>query len=80
MTLDPFFFLEPTFIKTFLKIIVLIVIAILAISAFMLATKIRSFNRVLFLPSRSGGELVQKMATLYFITVVALFILALIML
>lgn len=80
MTPDPFFFTQPVLIKIFIKIVVLIVIAIVAISSFMLATKIRSFNRVLFLPPKSGGELVQKMAVGYFITVLVLFLVALIML
>lgn len=80
MTPDPFFFTQPDFIRLFMKIVVLIIIAIVAISAFMLATKIRSFNRVLFLPPKSGGELVQRIAIIYFITVVVLFLFALFML
>ena len=80
MTPDQFFFTQHDFIKLLIKTVVLVIIAIVAISAFMLATKIRSFNRVLFLPPKSGGELVQKVAVIYFFIVIALFILAFIML
>lgn len=80
MTPDQFLFTQPDFIKLFLKIIVLAIIVIVAISAFMLATKIRSFNRVLFLPPKSGGEFVQRIAIIYFFIVVVLFLFALIML
>lgn len=80
MTLDPFFFTQSIYIKLFIKIVVLIVIAILGISAFMLAVKIRSFNKVLFLPPNSGGEFIQRVAIGYCIVVAVLFLFALLVL
>ncbi|HSA83284.1 MAG TPA: hypothetical protein VLF20_00175 [Patescibacteria group bacterium] len=80
MNFSPLSFVTPDIITLGMKIIILIIIGILGISAFMLATKIRSFNKILFLPPNSGGEFIQRVCTAYFVTVVVLFLLALLVL
>lgn len=80
MELSPLLFIKPEMISLFSKVAILVVIAILGISALMLATKIRSFNKILFLPPYSGGSFVQRMAIFYFITIGVLFLLALLVL
>lgn len=66
--------------RLFLKILVLIIIGLYGIFSFMLATKIRSFNRILFLPARSGVRLMQFIALVYAGVVALLFLLAFIVL
>lgn len=66
--------------RFFLKLLALTIIGLYGIFAFMLATKIRSFNKILFLPARSGVKLMQAIATIYAAIVALFFLLALIVL
>lgn len=58
----------------YVKVALLILMGIYAIFSFMLATKIRSLNRTVFLPPESGEGLLRVFAILYFIAVLSLFI------
>lgn len=64
----------------FLKVLALVIIGLYGIFSFMLATKIRSFNKILFLPARSGVKLMQFITTFYAVVVGVFFLLALIVL
>jgi hypothetical protein len=80
MIFDPTTFLQNFNPHLFVKVTALIFIGLYAIFSFMLATKIRSFNKILFLPPNSGGNLMQQVTLLYSFMVALLFIFALIML
>jgi len=79
MIIDPTTILQNLDIPLFIKIIALILIGLYAIFSFMLATKIRSFNKILFLPPNSGGGLMQSIALMYTVTVLVLFVLTLLL-
>lgn len=80
MILDPMSLLQSINTHLLVKVTTLIFIGLYAIFSFMLATKIRSFNKILFLPPNSGGRLMQRITIFYSITIAALFLLTLIML
>lgn len=80
MIIDLTNYLQNSNIQLFIKITTLVFIGLYAMFCIMLATKIRSFNKILFLPPNSGGTLMQKIALIYSFCVVFLFLLALIML
>ena len=69
---------DPNF-HLFIKVVALVVIGLFGVFSFMLATKIRSFNKILFLPPNSGGSFMQRLAVIYSLVVLVLFILAIIM-
>ena len=73
-------FFQQSNIHLFIKIIFLILVGLFMIFSLMLANKIRSFNKILFLPARGGGELIQSIAIIYSCIIFILFILAIIML
>ena len=73
-------FFQQFNIRLYIKIVFLILIVMYGIFSLMLANKIRSFNKILFLPVRSGGNLMQKTALVYSAIVFILFIVALIVL
>ncbi len=78
MIIDPFVIFKNFSLTFFIKIVTLILIGLYAIFSFMLATKIRSFNKILFLPPRSGGKLMQTLAIIYFLAVLSLFLITLV--
>ena len=80
MNIDQNTLLNPTTIHLFIKIAILIIMGIIIISAAMFATKIKSFNKVLFLPKNSGGNFMQRLAIFYFIMTCILFLVTLIVL
>ena len=79
MIFDPTTILQNLNIPLFIKIAALILIGLYAIFSFMLATKIRSFNKILFLPPNSGGGLMQFIALMYTVTILVLFVLTLLL-
>jgi len=76
MTLDPSIlvtgFAAGAVIYT--KLALLILIVLYALFTIMLATKIRSLNKTVFLPTESGEWLVRAFSILYFLAVLSLFI------
>jgi hypothetical protein len=80
MIFDPMTFLQNFTPPLFVKVTALIFIGLYALFSFMLATKIRSFNKILFLPPNSGGSLMQRLTLIYSFVVALLFVFALIML
>ncbi|HZE86895.1 MAG TPA: DUF5657 family protein [Methylomirabilota bacterium] len=75
MPFDPLAFIQNfNNIRLFIKVAFLILVGLYAIFTFMLATKIRSFNKILFLPANSGGAFLQLVAIIYFFIVLSLFI------
>lgn len=80
MITDPINFLPNLNIDMLIKITSLVFIGMYAVFSFMLTTKIRSFNKILFLPPNSGGSLMQRIMIVYTITVAVLFLFALVML
>jgi len=78
--------IDPTILKTLfktgtltsVKLALLILLVIYAIFTFMLAIKIRSLNRTVFLPPESGEGLFRAFALLYFLAVLSLFIVTLV--
>ena len=80
MILDPTNFFQQINIPLIIKIIFLILIGLYSIFSLMLANKVRSFNKILFLPPNGGGGLMQTLALVYSVTIVIFFLLALIML
>lgn len=80
MILDLTNILQQINIPVFIKSVSLVLIGLYAIFSIMLATKIRSFNKILFLPPNSGGGLMQTIAITYTIVVVLLFIITFILL
>jgi hypothetical protein len=79
MIFDPSNLFQQLNISLLIKITLLVLIGMYTVFSLMLANKIRSFNKILFLPTRSGGNLMQKAALIYSIIVFILFILTLIM-
>ncbi len=61
-----------------MKIALLTLIGLYAIFSFMLSIKIRSFNKIVFLPPSSGAVFIQVFAYIYFFVVLSLFFLALV--
>lgn len=78
MISELFPFIQDSNIQLFIKIMSLILIGLYAIFALMLANKIRSFNKILFLPPHSGGKLMQFIALIFFIAVLSLFLITLV--
>ena len=78
--------IDPTILKSLfktgtlatVKLALLILLVIYALFTFMLATKIRSLNRTVFLPAESGEVFIRVVALLYFLAVLSLFILTLV--
>lgn len=64
--------------NVFVKVALLILIALYAIFTFMLVTKLRSLNKIVFLPAESGEGLLRFFAILYFLAVVSLFLITLV--
>jgi hypothetical protein len=62
----------------FIKVTLLILIGLYAAFSFMLIAKIRSLNKIVFLPDSSKAPFIQKFATVYFILVLSLFFLTLV--
>jgi hypothetical protein len=58
----------------YIKVALLILIALYAIFTLMLAVKIRSLDKTVFLPTESGEGILRFFAYLYFIVIVFLFI------
>lgn len=67
-------------IAIIVKVVALILIGLFGIFSFMIAIKIRSFNKILFLPSNSGGNLMQRLTIIFSVSVAVLFLFALIVL
>lgn len=80
MTPDITLIFQQSSIHLFVKIVFLVLIGLFLIFSLMIANKIRSFNKILFLPSRSGGSLMQSIAIVYSFVVFVLFVLAMILL
>lgn len=80
MILDIPTLLQTIHLQLLIKITALIFIGMYTIFAIMLATKIRSFNKILFLPANGGGSLMQFITIAYSISVAILFLLTLIVL
>ncbi|HEX8932213.1 MAG TPA: DUF5657 family protein [Patescibacteria group bacterium] len=78
MITNLFPFIQTSDIQLFIKVMALILIGLYAIFALMLANKIRSFNKILFLPSNSGGGLMQLLALTLFLAVLSLFFVTLV--
>jgi len=80
MSIDPIILktLFKTGTLTSVKLALLILLVIYTIFTLMLATKIRSLNRTVFLPPESGEELIRAFAILYFLVVLSLFIVTLV--
>ncbi|HWY79226.1 MAG TPA: DUF5657 family protein [Candidatus Sulfotelmatobacter sp.] len=80
MSLDPT--ILTTIFKTgsiaYVKLALLILLGLYAIFIFMLATKIRSLNRTVFLPNESGEGILRTFAVLYFLTILSLFIITIV--
>jgi Family of unknown function (DUF5657) len=76
MTLDPTTIITSLTTGTvaYVKLALLILLGLYAIFTFMLAVKIRSLNRTVFLPAESGEVLVRIFAILYLVVVISLFI------
>jgi len=76
MTLDPSILL--TLFKSgtiaYVKLALLILIILYALFTIMLATKIRSLDKTVFLPSESGENIIRAFSILYFLVVLSLFI------
>ena len=74
--------IDPSILKTIfksgtvasVKIALLILIVLYAAFTLMLATKIRSLNKTVFLPKESGEGLLRAFAILYFLAILSLFI------
>ena len=62
----------------FLKIILLIIIAIYAIFTFFVYNKIRALDRIVFFPPRSASNSIKLASLIYFLLVVSLFFLTLV--
>ena len=60
------------------KILLLIFIGLYAIFSIMLATKIRSLNKIVFLPPSTGAVFIQLIAILYVLAVISLFFVTLV--
>lgn len=76
MTFDP-----ATIIASFsqgaiayIKIALLILLGLYALFTLMLAVKIRSLNRTVFLPPESGEVVIRIFAILYLLVVISLFV------
>ena len=67
-------------ISLIIKIIFLIIIGLYVIFSLMLVNKIRSFNKILFLPPNGGENLMQAISVVYSVIIIIFFILALIVL
>lgn len=80
MITDPTTLIHNLNLHVWVKLIALIFIGLYAIFSFMLATKVRSFNKILFLPPNSGGGLMQRLTIIYSVIVAVLFLFTLIML
>ena len=76
MIIDVSTVLQTIQVHLLIKMVTLIFIGLYAIFTFMLATKIRSFNKILFLPANSGGGVMQLLTIIYSISVAVLFLLA----
>lgn len=63
---------------TYVKIALLILLGLYSVFTFMLATKIRSLNRTIFLPLESGEGILRLFALIYFFAVLSLFLLTLV--
>lgn len=78
--------IDPSILKIFfktgtifyVKIALLVLLILYAAFTFMLATKIRSLNKTVFLPPESGEGLIRIVALLYFFVVLSLFIITIV--
>ncbi len=76
----------PDFIQLFglanarliFKIGFLIIVGLFVIFSFMLLTKVRALNRVIFLPPEAGKIVLQILTVLYFLVVLSLFFLTIV--
>jgi len=75
---DLFPFIQNSNLQFFIKAMALTLIGLYAIFSLMLANKIRSFNKILFLPPKSGGWLMQAIAIIHFLAVLSLFLITLV--
>ena len=80
MTLDPTTIIASLTHGTvlYVKIALLILMGLYLLFALMLATKIRSLNRTVFLPPESGEVILRVVAILYVLSVLSLFIVTLV--
>ncbi len=62
----------------YVKVALLILIGIYMLFTFMLAIKIRSLNKTVFLPAESGEGIIRVFAILYLLIVLSLFIITLV--
>ena len=60
--------------QLYVKIALLILIGLYVLFSLMLATKIRSLNKTVFLPTESGEIVIRLFAILYVLVVLSLFI------
>lgn len=76
MNIDPFSIITTLQTGTilYIKIALLILLGIYTLFSLMLATKIRSLNQTVFLPTESGEALFRIFAILYFLVSLSLFI------
>lgn len=58
----------------YVKISLLILIGLYTLFSFMLAIKIRSLNKIVFLPRESGEGLIRLFAIIYLLVALSLFI------
>lgn len=66
-----------SFVHLFIKIALLIMIGLYALFTLMLTTKVKSFNKVVFLPPSSGAELIQTTTTILLLVLTSLFLITL---
>jgi len=76
MNLDPTILLSGFKAGTvlYVKVALLVLIVLYALFTIMLATKIRSLDKTVFLPSESGEGIIKVFSILYVLVVLSLFI------
>ena len=80
MIINPSTLLQQINIPLLIKITFLVLVGLYAIFSLMLANKIRSFNKILFLPPNGGESLMQAVSLIYAVIVIIFFLLVLIVL